>query len=701
MSGEIDFDALADRALAPPAPGSAPVGNVVQFPGQPDFGALADRVVGGGKASAQQNLVSAQGTNPDNAAKAMALSKQIGVPAPAVEENLVQAQQAADLKKSTVTLDANPGLQAFVAGDAQAARLAHDDLDNMSMLETLVNSFRRGIPGLFQIGSGIKLTANASALAQLDSAEALLKAGKKGLTIDQDPLAIEFMSPAQRIGYRARLGQVIGGNAASIAAAQATKAEYPAPGVVGEVMKAKTFGAAFDAFMTDPVKFIASVGPESLVTSGPGLIGAAVVPGGVGIKVITAGVGSAAADYGSSIIEALGKEGVDVSNAEALQAAAKDSALMRRVAGQAIAHAAVVGTLDAASGRVASSLVLPAKLSAKMAAAPVTREVAGVVAQMPVQGAMGAIGEAGGELAAGQPLDPGNILAEFAGEAFGTPGEIAAIAHSQVAERVQAARTAQKTAPLLAEMTNLSTASKVLQRDTTTFEAFAQQITEEGGQDLWINPAALQQSGVAEAIAIASPSVAAQIQGAIETGADIRIPTAEFLGRMTKDGTAQALVDHVKTEPDGMSKVEADAYMQEHGETLNAEVEKVLAQQLGDTSFAASRDEVQSDLVEKLNTAGRFTSDVNTAYATLMSNFFATQAGRLGVTPKELYQQYAPSIVAEPIAGSATLEQGSPANTLKQPEAAKSLNRVKAERAEIVDMRKRQSVLKSIMECLA
>lgn len=664
MSGEIDFDALAERALAPPAP-AAPGGNVVPFPGgaQPDFGALADRVVGGGKASAQQNLLSAQGTNPDNAAKAMVLSKQIGIPAPAVEENLAQAQQTADLKKNVTTLEANPGLQAFVAGDAQAARLAHDDLDNMSMLETMVNSFRRGIPGLFQIGSGIGFSGNAQLLENIDVVEKQLAAGVAPSLIrgESDLMNARFMTKEQRGNMKVQLQRSLEGNVSSIAAAQATKAQYPAPPVADAVSKAKDFGQVFDAFLGDPVRFIASVGPESAVTSGPSLLAGFLIPGGIGLKAITAGAGSAATDYGASIIEALGKEGVDVSNTEALQAAAKDPALMRRVAGQAIAHAAVVGTMDATSGRLASSLVLPAKLSAKMAAAPITREIAGAVAQMPVQGAMGALGEAGGELAAGQPLDPGSIFAEFAGEAFSTPGEIAAIAHGQVAERIQAARDAQKTSPMLAELTNLSTASKVLQRDTTTFETFAQQLTEEGGQDLWVSPAALQQSGVAEALVAASPSVGAQIQDAIQTGADIRIPTSEFLGRMTKDGIAQALVDHVKTEPDGMSKVEADAYMKEHGEALNAEVEKVLAQQQGDGAFAASRNEVQADLVAKLNTAGRFTPDVNTAYATLMSNFFATQAGRLGVSPKELYQQYAPRIVAEPIAGP-QLNQGAAAS---------------------------------------
>lgn len=253
----------------------------------------------------------------------------------------------------------------------------------------------------------------------------------------------------------------------------------------------------------------------------------------------------------------------------------------------------------------------------------------------------------------------------------GTGGNVAlvhAIESTVNSEGRAKAVAAQKSVESIKRLTDLSAASKVLARDTETFEAFAQSLTEEGAKDLWISPDALAQSGVADQVMALSPQIAEQVRQSIDSHADIRIPIAEFTGRLSKEGLAQSLVDHVKTEPEGFSKIEADAYMQEHGDTLNAEVEKVLAQRQGDDAFATSRAAVQTDLTNKLNTAGRFTPDVNEAYSTLMANFFATQASRLGVTPEALYQQYTPNIVAQSPLGAPVLDQAH--TTLAEVQAA-------------------------------
>jgi len=157
------------------------------------------------------------------------------------------------------------------------------------------------------------------------------------------------------------------------------------------------------AFMADPINFIASIGPESLVQNAPGLVAGAVVPGGAVAKAATMGAGSFATDYGSSLLDALGKQGVDINDPAALAAAAKNTPLMQRAAAQAMAHASVVGTVDALSGGMASKVALPAKAFIKQ---PLAREIANLATQTPIQGALGGLGEAGGELAAGQPLAP-------------------------------------------------------------------------------------------------------------------------------------------------------------------------------------------------------------------------------------------------------------------------------------------------------
>jgi len=614
------------------------------------------------------SLQDAVGQNPDQAADWRRTAATLGVPidtAQALPDWSKQQKALAAIDTSALAT-MNPVTTLFLSDPTNAA-IAHDDTANMGLLETLVNSFRRGVPGLQQGLAATALRSNVGSLEQFDAIAARIDAGEKPGTIlaADDPMGVAYMTPEQRAQFRASITTPIGGNIATVARTQKERQAIPAPDVVNQVMKAETFRQAIDAFATDPVNFIASIGPESLVSNAPGL--AAAIPaglaGGPAGAAAALGAGSFTSDYGASIVEALTKAGVDVSNPEALKAAVADKEIMSSVARQAFAHAAVVGSVDALSGGVASKLALPKSLATKLGAKPVARELANVVAQVPVQGALGAAGEAGGEIAAGQKLDPGNILAEFVGEAFTAPAEVASVATTQIRERIAEGRAAEAAAVRIEELQKVVEASKLRARDPETFKAFVDQVAEGGAvpTELYIDAETLantlNQSGftMAELQAVA-PSVAGQMQDAnYVPGADLRIPVTELLSAPSE--LSATLVDHLRNGPDAMSRAEATEFMSKQGDAIRAEVEAEMSKRVTRSEFQAQANQVRDQFQAQLDTAGKFRAEVNKAYATLLGNFYASQAQRAGMTAQELMQRYQLQVSAKEVAGRQRLEQ--------------------------------------------
>lgn len=637
-----------------------------------DAAAAVDRYLSGTaptpETTLRASLQTAVGQNPDQAADWRRTAATIGVPIDTAQALPDYSKQQAALAQ--IDAGAIARMSPITAGfllDPVNAAIAHDDTGNMSLIETLANSFRRGVPGLQQFVSATAMRANVNTLDQFDKVAAQIEAGADPRTIRaaDDPLGVAFMTPEQRATFRASITTPLAGNITTIARTQRERQAIPAPDVVNEVMQAETFGQAFGAFLQAPVQFIASIGPESLVANAPGLLAAipaGMLAGPAGAASVM-GTGSFATDYGSSIVEALTKAGVNVADEAALTAAVKDQQLMRRVAAQAMAHASVVGTMDAVSGGVASKLALPRAAAARLATQPVARELANVAAQVPIQGALGAAGEAGGQIAAGQKLDPGNILAEFVGEAFTAPAEVASIAATTVRQRIADGRAAEAMAARVEALAQAVETSKLRARDPETFKAFIDQVAD-GGEvpnELYINAEqlanTLNQSGVTMAeLQAMAPSVAEQMQAEnFVPGSDLRIPVSELLA--APSDISISLIDHLRATPDALSRAEATAYMDAKGDAIRQEVEAELSRADGRALFQQQAEQIRNIFQTQLDAAGKFRPEVNTAYATMLGNFYATQAQRAGMTPDELMQRYQLGVSSQEPAGRQRLEQ--------------------------------------------
>ena len=214
----------------------------------------------------------------------------------------------------------------------------------------------------------------------------------------------------------------------------------------------------------------------------------------------------------------------------------------------------------------------------------------------------------------------------------------------------EAADRAAQHAEILANLGKLSSASQVRQRDMQTFESYVQSVADGSPvESVYISANALMQSGKAEKLAELSPTVAEQLNDAIATGGDIRIPVAEVFGRLG-DNAADLLPD-LKTGPNEFTAREAEAYQKDQGEALKVQVEKILQDQSGDLEFTASRDRVSAQITEKLNSLGRFTDPVNKIKGDFLAAYMGVQARNLGVTPEEFAAKYMPTFVGSEQAG--------------------------------------------------
>lgn len=214
----------------------------------------------------------------------------------------------------------------------------------------------------------------------------------------------------------------------------------------------------------------------------------------------------------------------------------------------------------------------------------------------------------------------------------------------------------QASTEYIQRLNDMATNSKLRTRDPERFAKFIQEANENSPvQDLYINVNDLAQSGV-DVLKIGEtiPALKEQITQAMQTNTDLKISVPDFATSLAGTELGQSMIDHLKVDPNAFSKAQSETYMKDEGQALEAEVEKVLAAKQGDEAFKASRQVVQDELTKQLKDTGRFTDDVNTPYATMLSNFYAVQAARLGKTPEEMFKQYPVSIQSDSVFGKAS-----------------------------------------------
>lgn len=277
--------------------------------------------------------------------------------------------------------------------------------------------------GTYGLGAGLSAAGATTAASMLDTFDRIDSG--ENVPESDDPVGYQHMNEEQRRQARADMQASLGRNVTTMVQRQAEAGKTPPSETTQRALNAKTWGEFWDAFTDAPGRFIVETGLESLPASAPGLLlggGAGALRGRVA-AMLGMGGGSFAVDFATQLVDALNDAGVDVSDPAAVEAALRDPEMNRAIRQRAALHAGPVAALDAASAGLATKTLVP-----RAVAKPIVREALNIPAQVGAQGALGGAGEALGELASGQELQPGQIMAEIAGEAFGAPAEVASLA---------------------------------------------------------------------------------------------------------------------------------------------------------------------------------------------------------------------------------------------------------------------------------
>jgi hypothetical protein len=251
----------------------------------------------------------------------------------------------------------------------------------------------------------------------------------------------------------------------------------------------------------------------------------------------------------------------------------------------------------------------------------------------------------------GQALDEGGVGATV-GAIVRTVVESAAGVRSRAVRDNQQAAQAEQNTAMIEQLNKLAAASELLQTSPEAFQQFIEQAAEDGEvTDLYIDAAVLMQSGMADQLAAISPAISEQLPAAMATGGTVRIPVGEYAAKIAPTEFAQGLLDHLKTDPMGFTRTEAQEYFQNFQAQMEEEIAQQLANKTGDQEFMDSKERVKQTVLTELNDLGRFTPQKNELDATLIAARTAVRAAQLGMTPEAFFEKQRLRFAAERIDG--------------------------------------------------
>lgn len=243
-----------------------------------------------------------------------------------------------------------------------------------------------------------------------------------------------------------------------------------------------------------------------------------------------------------------------------------------------------------------------------------------------------------------------------------------------------------------------STESKLRERNPEAFAELAQRYAEASDSapaEVYIDRSALldvlQQGGLpAEQLEQVMPTVAAQLAKPDASGGLVTIPIGELVAGVPGTTLEQAFADNIRKTPDALTRLEAKDARDQADVYLQQEAERVMQQADRAEASRAGAEAVKQTVLEQLAAAKRFRPEVNDAYATLVRDFYTAAAGRLNVTPEALYQRYPLRIGVEDITepGKVLQQQAPKLEDVRQAWAAAGVDGSISERNGVITLSK-------------
>jgi hypothetical protein len=540
------------------------------------------------------------GTNPDLQAELQRVADKTGVPVSTVAANPEEMKrQAAVGSVDFQGLAATAPATARLLANIDNAKIAHDDVGTLTQIEQAVRSFLNPDP----TRNNVKPTAKILRSSEFGALVQDIQAKNPGLGFDEARALASQMATVDNQSTLIGVPTPPKPTLASIIHGIFNPAQFQA-------MDAGLSIAAADALGLDPSRGIrdyevaqariANATPDFETRTGSGLYQG-------GVSIVQNAPGIALSVLSGSPIPGLALAGGQT-GAQAYGKYRDRGA----TPGQAALGATLEGGLE-----VGTELMPMSFLVQKLGKAGAGEFLRGLLARELPSEQVATITQDAVDTAIANPDKTWTqYLAERPGAAYETllatlvqagltEGSHVVLEHTAMRAQAEAyqAQQAEHQSQMVQQVMQAAAASKLRERDAGTFEGFMQAATQDGPlEKLYINP-----QPNCRRRAWTSPrwprwprASRRRSQQALQTGTDVAIPTSELATRLPGTPLEQPLLDHLKTDPGGFSRVGAQEYLQTQGEAMRQEVEKQLAEHQADTAFKESMRAVEDDVRQQL-----------------------------------------------------------------------------------------------------
>lgn len=240
-----------------------------------------------------------------------------------------------------------------------------------------------------------------------------------------------------------------------------------------------------------------------------------------------------------------------------------------------------------------------------------------------------------------------------------------------ITTKEEKARYVEEQAKAMQQLFNFANTSTLKGIDAKSFEQLVQAAADDNDgspSELYISGRTFQQLLSESDVDVNTmPTIAAQLQDAVENDTDIIAPIGELTVGLSNTGLESKVLENLKFEEDGLTLAEGRVAYEQSREVFKSEVEKTLADQEERTFFEQKADEIYKDIFTQLQEVKRNTKDANDLYAELIKQFYSTEAKQQSaatgsvVTPDIVFASLpALKVVGESVSGRSVLDQESP-----------------------------------------
>jgi Large polyvalent protein associated domain 22 len=595
-------------------------------------------------------------TNPDQYAKDMALGRSFNItPSMAADGRDIFSQKLANAK-TQLLLNTAPVLREWVSNQDNA-RVAHDDLQNLSMFE----GFSRGLKNTVARAGLALATIPNEALFESTSQRYRDKSKSFGDILDSERFVQpdgskmwatpdDLISATSRY-IDARFAEMIGtddkANAASFAenlnAINKSREAHGQSLIAQEFYdKASAPAQTTKESLTNWLSAVAihptgalSWALETGGESAPQML-AAMTVGAVtknpNAAVATIGGGSYLSERYSSPADFLKEKGIDMNNPQDIQRVISDPKLLKESAQRGVIRGAIIGMFDTLSGGLAGKTI---------AHNPVVESAA----QMAQQAILGGGGEAMAQVASGQPSDINSVIANGLAEIATAPADMIATGHELMTKKNKIAAV-PNTEQKINDLSAAATASKLKERSPQAFEDYTNKaMAGTAIEHIYVDPrpieAYFQSTGIdaQHFFQDLAPGSFDDYQMALATKGDLKIATGTYAAKIVGSDLEQQLRDHIRFDPQEMTIAESNDFQQAKDDLMQGHLESLALTHEIEQSMRSHEQMIYDDMVERLRVAGR-SADVARQEAAIYPAFFKAMAARSGTTIGQFAEQF-------------------------------------------------------------